>query len=104
MKSLAELTEIFVSQTDGHIDTGVFMSRLADIISRIGPRYDVWFTVFVCTREFGLTLKYKKDFQWDDVLEFLFEKCGEQGCEIEKVEIDGLFGGYRTYDIYIVER
>ena len=104
MKSLAELTEFFYSQTDGHIDTGGFMSQLADIISRIGPRYDVWFTVFVCSREFGLTLKYKREYQLDDVLEFLFEKCGEQGCEIEKVEIDGLFGGCMTYDIYIVEQ
>lgn len=104
MSGFDELTEFFTSQIDVHIDTGGFMSRLADIISGIGPRYDVWFDVFVCSRKFGLTLKYKREYQWDDVLEFLFEKCGEQGCEIEKVEIDGLFGGCMTYDIYIVEQ
>ena len=103
MEFSSELNKLFLVQNDGHVNTGKFMSELADIMSR-SKRCYVRFDVFVCTKKRFLTLKGRKTFYWDGLLEFLFEKCGEMGWEIEKVEIDQFHNVTPTYDIYVVMR
>ena len=103
MEFSSELNKLFLTQYDGHVNTGKFMSELADIMSRSWGRY-VRFDVFICTKARFLTLKERKTFYWDGLLEFLFEKCGEQGWEIEKVEIDQFHNVTPTYDIFLVMR
>ena len=100
---ITKLNGLFRSQKSGHVNTGEVMMGLAQIMS-IPKKHCVKFVVFVCDKGIGpyLDIKERKTFYWDEVLPFLYEKCGEQGLEIISVAIDDFHYVVPTYIIYMM--
>lgn len=102
---ISKLNGLFRSQKPGQVNTGEVMMGLAQIMS-IPEKHCVKFDVSGCGRGNGPypDIKENKTFYWDEVLPFLYEKCGEQGWEIISVAIDDFHYVVPTYIIYMTMR
>ena len=102
---IPELGELF--NQDGTVKTGDFLQELAQIMYSANGKRDVHFSVKFCEKVGAgrfLDCIRTKCFTWDEILPFLFEKCGEQGWDILCVEQAGPCNGWWTYAIYVVMR
>jgi hypothetical protein len=91
---ISDLQMLFLCSSDGHINTGEFMTRLCDILSDEKNRGKYpYFDVFFCTKENGkFTLKRHKTLDKSQVLHFLFENCGYGGYEVYRLTDEGCKG------------
>ena len=89
-----ELMTLFLCSSEGHINTGEFMTRLCDILSDEKNRGKYpYFDVFFCTKENGkLTLKHHKTLDKSQVLHLLFDECGCGGYEVFRLTEEGSKG------------
>lgn len=89
MGDITELGKLFSSTNGGQIDTGDFLTRLANILAtdedaKLGGNH---FNVFVCEnngRFLGVRGKYS--FDQEHIVDWLFDHCGSGGWEIIRIE------------------
>ena len=84
-----ELKRLFLVQTDHAIDTGKFMTKLAELLSSDDAQFThVNFEVFVTklTCKYGKCLVDVKMLDQTQILTWLFDYCGTGAGEIVKVD------------------
>lgn len=108
MGDITELGKLFSSTNEFQIDTGDFLTRLADILAtggdvKLGGNY---FDVFVCEKN-GKFLYVRGNhlFDQEHIVDWLFDHCGSGAWEIIRTEMGKwkLFGNRVnwTYTIYV---
>ena len=91
---ISELMTIFLCSSEGHINTGEFMTRLCNILSDEKNRGKYpYFDVFFCEKgNGGLTLKRHKTLDKSQVIHILFDECGCGGYEVYRLAEEGCKG------------
>lgn len=105
------LEKLFCSTSDNCIDTGAFLTKLADILDTDDAKDSGnCFDVFVCEKTGRFrNLKEHLTFNVDTILPWLFDKCGASGWEIVRTE-QGRWGAGRskrvtwTYGLFVEMR
>ena len=107
MANNKRLGKLFLSARRRPVETGKFMSRLADILSTDeDAKKGSYFDVFVCEKRGRfIDIKGKHFFNQTNILPWLFDHCGSGGWEIIRTEMGAWNyqgGGVNwSYTIYV---
>lgn len=100
---ISELAHLFLCSQEGHIDTGAFMTRLAEILSdEKNKGKEPKFDVFLCTKENGgFNLHSHAEFNRNTIMECVFDLCGCRGFEVWRLLEGQHRGGFLFYEIWL---